>query len=161
MGRFDDEPQPTPEAKGALLLLAQVTPQVEPRPTKHTLQTVIEVILSVPHPSGMRPRDVRDSVRVRLKAMGWWTRTRYKVASRGTPDGYKGVLDLVTHPAPERGAQQLPDPVLVEFDAVSVERRTLAKLASYDGRTAGVLIVLTGTSRHDPIQGVDAILCLG
>ncbi len=82
------------------------------------------------------------------------------MASRGTNDGYKGVLDLVTHPAPERGDLKLPDPVLVEFDAVSVERRTLAKLASYDGRTAGVLIVLTGTSRHAPINGIDAVLCL-
>jgi hypothetical protein len=109
----------------------------------------------------MRPRDVRDAVSIRLRAAGWFVRRQVKVESRGTADGYRGIMDMVAHPPRAPGAPLvLPDPVLVEFDAVSVEKRTLAKLARYEGRTAGVLIVLTGASAHPPITGVDEVLTL-
>ncbi len=77
MGRFDDEP-----ARGAQ---QPAQPQVDPPQARQSVQTVIAVIRSVPHPAGMRPYALRDAVRVRLQAMGWWTRTRYKVASRNQP----------------------------------------------------------------------------
>lgn len=109
-----------------------------------------------------RGKEFRDAVRNRLLVAGWICRTRYKVESRGTPDGYRGVLDLVAHPPPPRGAKELPDPVLVEFDKVSIERKTIAKLARYEGRTAAKLIVLArGTGHHDLPTGVDEILTLG
>ena len=164
MGRFDDVQAPAFSTERASV----VKPTPPPRVHAEQGAALRAVIATVHEAHAHRPsrpfrgKEFRDAVRHRLQVAGWICRTRVKVESRGTPDGYRGVLDLVAHPPPQRGAPALPDPVLVEFDKVSIERKTIAKLANYEGRTCGVLIVLArGSGEHGPIAGIDEILTLG
>ncbi len=124
------------------------------------IQELIQAALAVEHPYGLNTRDYRAGLVARLAAAGWTCRTRFKVDSRGTCDGYKGVLDLVAHPPFAAGQNRLDDPVLVEIDRATIRRKTLTKLAAFPYRAAGRVIILTDTDAHFPVPGVDAIICL-
>lgn len=141
-------------------------PQVEERTGHAAAVGTVRAAIMEAHAHRQRgplnPKLLRDAVMARLRLEGWWCRTRYKVHSRGTPDGYRGVLDLVAHPPPARGDDQIPAPVLVEFDRATIHRKTLAKLERYDGTRQGVLIVLTMSPGPAPaVHGVDEVLTLG
>src|SRR5262245_39931690 len=127
MGFFDIEP--TPER-------AVQHHQGEKRTAAQHMLAAIERVVRLAwaerERGRMRPPALRDEVALRLARAGWTVRLRVKVDSRGTDDGYRGVLDLVAHPPrPESGPESapLPAPVLVEFDSRTVHRKTLAKLA--------------------------------
>lgn len=157
---FDDDEAPPARPAPSAPPIPNRAPS-DPQALGVVIQTVLEAHAHRPS-RPFRGKEFRDAVANRLRIAGWICRTRVKVESRGTPDGYRGILDLVAHPHPERGAPTLPDPVLVEFDKVSIERKTVAKLANYEGRAAGVLIVLArGTGEHPAPAGVDEVLTLG
>jgi hypothetical protein len=115
---------------------------------------------SIPHPYGLKTRDYRALLVEALEANGWTCRTHVRVDSRGTNDGYAGILDLVAHPPTPPGAAQLPRPVLVEIDKASIQTKTLAKLARWPHAHAGKVVILTRATQHHAVPGVDSIIPL-
>lgn len=125
-----------------------------------SVRAVMRAALAVEHPHGLKTRAFRAQLAALLAAAGWTCRFRVRVDGRGTDDGYAGLLDLVAHPPAEPGALALPDPVLIEVDKVTIQRKTLAKLARFEGRTAGKVVILTRGAPPETPPGVDVVLSL-
>ena len=125
------------------------------------LQEVIHAVGGVQHPFGLSTRDYRALLIAQLAAAGWTCRTRFKVDSRGTVDGYRGILDLVAHPPFAPGQIRLDDPVLIEIDGASIRRKTIAKLRAFPYTTAGKVVILLLARAHPPVESIDAVVCLG
>jgi hypothetical protein len=136
VGRFDDveEPQkPAPESRAQRPHLAQV----------------VAIARSIPEARGMKTRAYR-------RALVW-------VESRGTDDGYRGKLDLVAHPPRPPGAHPgipLDPPVLIEIDKRSIQRKTFAKLARWEGPHSGKAVILTRAASHPGVSGLDVVVGL-
>ena len=119
-----------------------------------------------------RPAPLKALLKMHLERDGWYCTTRFKVESRGTNDGQRGVLDLITWPPPHpdpRGPEHTPNPhisnrpppVLVEIDKTRVYLKTRAKLASFAYPCSGRLVILTQADDSDECRGIDTIVCLG
>jgi hypothetical protein len=150
VGRFDDveEPQkPAPESRAQRPHLAQV----------------VAIARSIPEARGMKTRAYRRALVDRLTAAGWSCRTLVWVESRGTDDGYRGKLDLVAHPPRPPGAHPgipLDPPVLIEIDKRSIQRKTFAKLARWEGPHSGKAVILTRAASHPGVSGLDVVVGL-
>jgi hypothetical protein len=108
----------------------------------------------------MRTRDYRARLIGALRSAGWRCRTGARVASRGTEDGYGGVLELVAYPPAPEGCDA-PPPVLVEVDGRTPRQKSAHKLLKWPYPASGRVIVLTRAATAAPVRGIDIVLCLG
>lgn len=133
---------------------------------------VVEILTGLVHSRARTGPSLKAILKRQLDSDGWYTSTRFKVESRGTDDGYRGVLDLICWPPPHpdpRGPHHKPNPhianrpppILVEFDKRQVYFRTRAKLASFAYPATARIVVLTRAPSCDPLPGIDTIICLG
>ena len=168
MRRFDDPAAPpsAPTEGGAgagvpcppsgMAMMMERAPRIGDVP----LLALAVIARSIPHPYGLKTRDYRALLVEALEAEGWTCRTHVRVDSRGTNDGYAGILDLVAHPPTPPGATQLARPVLVEIDKASIQAKTLAKLSRWPHAHAGKVVILTRATHHPAVAGVDSIIPL-
>lgn len=125
------------------------------------VQAVRRAALAIPDAPSLKTRAYRAQLVKRLRAEGWHCREGVRVDSRGTNDGYRGILDLVAHPPGLPGTQPMANlPVLIEIDKASIQRKTRAKLDRWEGPHAGKVVILTRASSHPDVEGLDAIIPL-
>lgn len=118
------------------------------------------------------PKNLKAILVRQLEADGWYCHTHFFVASRGTNDHYRGILDLITWPPPNpdpRGPEHKPNPhisnrpppILIEQDKTRVYLKTRSKLASFAYPASGRLVILSQADDSPPFEGIDLIVCLG
>lgn len=136
------------------------------------LQHVVEIAAGLTQSAATSPKAYKAIIKRQLDAEGWYTSTRFKVASRGTNDHYRGLLDLICWPPPypdplrpgkppNPDLRNRPPPVLVEIDKTYVYAKTRAKLAAFNYPASGRLVILTQNDTAEPLNGIDIIVCLG
>lgn len=115
--------------------------------------------------SELHPRVFKGRLCSALIERDWFCNLRVRVASRGTNDHYRGILDLVAFPPfPEgvpRSHKNRPPPVLVELEKHHISHKARAKLAAWHHPRSAAVVILTRAQTADSIPEADLVLCLG